>query len=129
MPRTPLQDITGNSLRRIELDSAPRHRIAGAHECGVSKHVISRVFGIARSTVRNIIAKDPIRYNQESLPRPGAPTSVTIQIERRILRFVRAHPKASLEGGGGRCRNHERRRSLPIVGPTPFDLGKHRVIR
>jgi transposase len=95
MIRTPLREINGNRQGRIELSTSLRQRVAGAHDCKVAKSSIARLFEIPRSTVRNTIKLDPLRIDQESLPRSGRPRLVTDRDERYILRFVRQKPKAT----------------------------------
>jgi hypothetical protein len=93
MSRRPLGEIDPNRVSGNELSSRIRDRIAGAAACGVGSSAISKVFKIPESIIRKTVKLDPIRENNESLPRSGKPRDITRQLERRILRFVRRFPK------------------------------------
>jgi hypothetical protein len=46
-------------------------------------------------TLRETVHLDPLRFDQESLPRSGMPRTWSRHLERKILRFIRKVPKAS----------------------------------
>jgi hypothetical protein len=48
-----------------------------------------KVYEIPELTIRATINLDPLRINNESLPRLGRPSTILNTIKRAILRFVR----------------------------------------
>jgi transposase len=94
MPRTPLGEISANNRRGFDLTPSLRSRICGARDFGVGIAEIARRYEIPDSTVRSTLQQEPLRINDESLPRSGAPTKVSIYLETSILRYIRRVPKA-----------------------------------
>lgn len=93
MPRIRLRAISGNIRRGIELTPSLPSRVCGAHDFGVGIAEISCTYEIPESTIRSTLKFDPIRIDNETPPRSGAPIRVSTYIERKILRFVRTIPK------------------------------------
>jgi transposase len=94
MPRTPLGEISANNRRGFDLTPSLRSRICGARDFGVGIAEIARRYEIPDSTVRSTLQQEPLRINDESLPRSSAPTKVSIYLETSILRYIRRVPKA-----------------------------------
>lgn len=63
--------------RTKELSEELRKRIVDAHEAGKGYKIISKEFGLHRSTVRQIVYKWRIFKTTVTLPRSGRPTKIT----------------------------------------------------
>jgi hypothetical protein len=92
MPRRPLAQINGNSIKRKELSPYMRGIITRKHQSGVRTSHISEDLQIPRSTVNNTIEQIPRQNNGKSIPRPGRPKSYTERDKRHILLLIKADP-------------------------------------
>lgn len=63
--------------RTKELSGELRKRIVDAHEAGKGYKIISKEYGLHRSTVRQIVYKWRIFKTTVTLPRSGRPTKIT----------------------------------------------------
>jgi transposase len=82
-------------IRGLDLTPSKRNKIVGAAHFGCSIREISQRYKIPFSIVRDTIQKDLIREKGKSLPGRGDKSIWTPTFERRLLRLVRANPKAT----------------------------------
>lgn len=68
---------SGIMPRTKELSEELRKRVVGAHEAGKGYKIISKEFGLHRSTIRQIVYKWRIFKTTVTLPRSGRPTKIT----------------------------------------------------
>ncbi|KAF2185321.1 hypothetical protein K469DRAFT_451272, partial [Zopfia rhizophila CBS 207.26] len=80
---------------RRELSPATRGYIIGALEAGASAAQVATSKSLKPDTVRLTYRKRDDKPHQESRPRSGGLKSYSIRDERRVVRFVRANPKAT----------------------------------
>jgi transposase len=117
-PRRPLQEISGNSIKRKELSPYQRGQIVGAARGGMSQAEIAKAFNVAKSTVFDTLFNALERHNGESKPRSGRPLCYAECEERIILRFVRLNPNSSYKDCAQRVGGHS------IAVNLEDDLGK-----
>ena len=67
--------------------------MVGAAAIGAPKRKIAREFEIPRSTVQDTLNLHPLRNDDRSLSRPGAPIQISQHLKRRIPLVVRKFPK------------------------------------
>ena len=95
MSRIPLGELNPNRVPNTELSSYLRGKIERSHELGQGRTRISRSLEIPSSTVQYTLEQNPLRIDGESLPRAGRPKKYTEKDARRVVRFVRIHPKST----------------------------------
>ena len=93
MPRTPLDPITPNIIRRRELSPFTRGIIAGQRTTGASYGAIARGLNLPKSTVQDSLAIVNRGSHGVSKSRSGRPKVTTVRDERIILRLARFDPK------------------------------------
>jgi hypothetical protein len=92
-PRTPLGIINANRRFYGELTSYQRGIIVSLHSQGVSFRDIENQYGIAHSTVVDIIKFDSIRKNGHNVIRLGRSPKHDSRVDKRIIRYVYITPK------------------------------------
>ena len=92
MPRRPLGQISGNSIKGKELSPYMRGLITGKHESGIKPSHISQDLQIPRSTIVDTIQQNSTRNEGKSNPRPGRPKSYSERDERHILLLIKRDP-------------------------------------
>jgi Transposase len=97
MPRAPLGEIDGNRRPHTELSPYLRGQIKRSHQLGQGYKKIGKELKIAHSTVRYTLNINPYRIDGETLPRAGRPKLYTEKDARRIVRFIRIHPKSTYQ--------------------------------
>jgi hypothetical protein len=92
-PRAPLDAISGNARRPIDLTPFQRGQISGKASAGIIPAQISRDLEIPDQTIRDTITLEPERINGKSKPKYGRHRISTSLDVRNVLRLVRSTPK------------------------------------
>lgn len=97
MPRRPLAEISPNKASNHELSPYLRGKIERSRDLGQKCDIIAKTLKLAPSTVSYTLAKSTQRSEGHTLLRSGRPRLYTERDSRRIVRFVRVHPKSTYE--------------------------------
>jgi hypothetical protein len=97
MPRRPLAEINVNRALKHELSPYLRGIIDRSRSLGQSCDTIAKTLKLAPSTVSYTLDKSTQRDEGHSLLRLGRPKLYTERDSRRIIHFVRVHPKSTYE--------------------------------
>ena len=94
MPRRrPLGYIPANRAPHTELSNDTKQRLLGRALAGQSGDDIAAAESLSKSTVNTSLHKAITRGTTANKPRSGQPKKYTPQDERRVVRYVRYHPK------------------------------------
>lgn len=95
--RRPLASLSLNNLPNKELSPYERGKIVGARSAGVGLGTIAKAMHTTKSTVQTTLRRQPVRHEGHSQPRSGRPAEYSDRDVRRLVRYVRLHPKHSYE--------------------------------
>ena len=93
MPRTPLGPISGNRVKKKELNPSARGFLAGAVASSATFASIKNTFGTPESTTRFTLSLASLRNNHTSRPRTGRLQATSDRDQRYIIRLVRINPR------------------------------------
>src|SRR5688572_28486286 len=89
-------EVDNLNSKRKELNEETRGQIVGMSRAGSSKREISKVLGIPKSTVHNILVRFRVTHTTSSAPRSGRPKLIGEKKERVINRIVNKKPRSTL---------------------------------
>ena len=78
-----------------ETDDDMRHHIVALHDSGHSNRNITRLTGITKSTVRDIITRWKARGTVVNAPRPGAPSKLSLGDRVAMTRYCKKNRAAT----------------------------------
>lgn len=93
--RQVLRPLDINSIQRTRLSTYDKGRIAAAHLFTKNRRRISRLLGIAESTIRSADLSLPTPKGHSSTPTKPPRLQTTERLERAIVRVVKANPSAT----------------------------------
>ncbi|CAJ0753353.1 16005_t:CDS:2 [Entrophospora sp. SA101] len=89
-------EVDNLNSKRKELNEETRGQIVGMSRAGSSKREISKVLGIPKSTVHNILVCFRVTHTTSSAPRSGRPKLIGEEKEQVINRIVNKKPHSTL---------------------------------
>jgi transposase len=89
-------EIDNLNSKRKELSEETCGQIVGMSRAGNSEREISKVFGIPKSTVHNILVRFRVTNTTSSAPQPGRPKLIVREKEQVINRIVNKKPHSTL---------------------------------
>jgi Transposase len=95
MSRGPLSEISANRAPNCELSPYLRGQIERSRDLGQRNKVIADTLNLAPTTVQYTLDKSTQRNEGNTQTRKGRPKKYTERDKRRIIHFVRVHPKST----------------------------------
>ena len=96
--RTPLCDTDSNRrYRGPELSPYQRGQIIGVHKTSSSIQEIEDELGYSQGAIRRTLESIHTRDEGYTLPRSSTPLKYTSRARRRMLQYLRSHPKMTYE--------------------------------
>jgi hypothetical protein len=87
--RSPLTEINGNKIPRVEHSEYIRGQMVGLWEGGLTLREVSAKLQLAKSTCQSIFYRKDSTPNGKSAPRSGRPRLWSKCDERKLIRTVR----------------------------------------